>query len=304
MKQAISRLTKLSSFFYLNLRCPICKSKLLEQTGALRCEFCNSLYQQEKGIYDFRGGFDNPLFDTVIMKKWRRIQERVEKIYGTLSYDFEGEIDGVKEIYTEEFKLGGVILDIGGHQGRLRHFLEDRSGYISIDPFMDVFDKIVETEGLVDAYPCLLEPCNFVAGYGEHLPFQSEMFDWVHLRSVLDHFYSPFSVIKESIRVLKKGGKILIGSAVIGGDSVIPDDGIKILASIKRRFQIQGFRGLLEAIYGRLKVRFAGIEEGHMKEWSYKELVTFIGESGLEIEKVHWQKPPENYCVYISCLKI
>ena len=154
----------------------------------------------------------------------------------------------------------------------------------------------------------LLEPCNFVSGYGEHLPFIAEIFDWVHIRSVFDHVYSPFTVIKESIRVLKNGGKVLIGTLVIGGKSSLSERRFRIIDRIKKRFRDEGISGLMKAIenrVNRIKYRLTGeeIEEEHMKVWRYEELLNFIECSGLKIDKIHWQKPPDDHCVYISAMK-
>ena len=78
---------------------------------------------------------------------------------------------------------------------------------------------------MASAYPCLKEPLNFVAGVAERLPFQSKMFDYVHMRSVLDHLHDPYIAMKEAWRILKPEGKLLIGLSVTGGNSFL--DGTK-----------------------------------------------------------------------------
>lgn len=299
--------TKVSNFFRDRLCCPICKNDLLEKKG-LYCQGCLSSFPLVNGVFDFRMAFGHSMFNSQVINKWRKIQDRVENIYGTHFYDFHKEIEGVKEIYQDNFIIQGAVCDIGGHQGRLRHFLEDTSKYICIDPFIDVFEKIILTEGLTKAYPCLLEPCNFVAGFGEHLPFMAGIFDWVHIRSVLDHVYSPFTVIKESIRVLKSGGKILIGTFAIGGKSSLSDRKLQIIDRAKKKFRDEGISGLTKAVGNKInstkrKLARVPIEEGHMKVWKYEELLSIIKYSGLQIEKIHWQKPPDDHCVYICATK-
>ena len=67
------------------------------------------------------------------------------------------------------------------------------------------------------AYPCLIEPCNFLLAQAERLPFKNNSFDWVHMRSVLDHLEDPYVALKEAYRVLEPGGSLLIGLTVSGG---------------------------------------------------------------------------------------
>jgi demethylmenaquinone methyltransferase/2-methoxy-6-polyprenyl-1,4-benzoquinol methylase len=54
-------------------------------------------------------------------------------------------------------------------------------------------------------------PCNFVAAHAEHLPFASQSFDAVHMRSVIDHFRDSASAFIEAIRVLRPGDHLIVG---------------------------------------------------------------------------------------------
>ena len=51
----------------------------------------------------------------------------------------------------------------------------------------------------------------------EFLPFKEKSFNWVHMRSMLDHVQVPDLALKEAKRVLKDDGSILIGLTVEGG---------------------------------------------------------------------------------------
>jgi len=44
----------------------------------------------------------------------------------------------------------------------------------------------------------------------DKLPFADETFDVVYHKSVIEHFYSPDNLMQESLRVLKKGGKLIV----------------------------------------------------------------------------------------------
>jgi SAM-dependent methyltransferase len=230
--------------------------------------------------------------------------------------EYVDEIDSVSEIYKKEFDLNGRVLDVGGGQGRLRHFLNDKGVllYISVDPYLDVFMDLGTRPNLLKAYPCLSQPCNFIGCHAEHLPFRSETFDWVHMRSVLDHFQDPYLSLKEAYRVLAADGTLLIGSTVYGGKSLLKkrddvhDSSPSMVSRIKRKVQREGLDGLFRAMINRMsknkKISADPIEtDDHMFRWRYDDLVSLLSITGFDIAKEHWQKPPYDTCVYISALK-
>ena len=45
---------------------------------------------------------------------------------------------------------------------------------------------------------------NFIVAFAEFLPIKNSVFDFVHMRSMLDHVQVPDLVILEAHRVLKK----------------------------------------------------------------------------------------------------
>ena len=158
-------------------------------------------------------------------QKWQEGQRDFEDQMKQESQDdnlqvYLDEIESVREIYTEVFHMKGTILDVGGHQGRLRHYLgNDVTEYFSIDPIPFNFHEIEAQPNLCKAYPCLVKPlpypCKFVTGTAENLSmFHHDMFDWVHLRSVVDHLEDPHEAFREAIRVCKPGGHMLVGLAI------------------------------------------------------------------------------------------
>jgi Methyltransferase domain len=71
---------------------------------------------------------------------------------------------------------------------------------------------------ITPAYPCLDQHLNFIAACAEFLPFQSNSFDWVHMRSMLDHVQSPDLADGGPSR-LKPTGQLVIRLYVDGGKS-------------------------------------------------------------------------------------
>ena len=55
-----------------------------------------------------------------------------------------------------------------------------------------------------------LNPNRIISATGEELPFKNNMFDIVYSSNVLEHVKCPESVLREAIRVTKKGGRIQI----------------------------------------------------------------------------------------------
>ena len=156
-------------------------------------------------------------------KKWKKGQEEYEKWSQKCSEEdnrqsYIEELEGVKEVY-ENIPVKGRCLDVGGSAGRLRAFLSPDQEYISCDPSINVFDNIKERDNLLYVYPFLLDPVNFICCYAEHLPFISNSFDIVHMRSVIDHFRDPELALREAYRVLRDNGELIIGSSVLGGKS-------------------------------------------------------------------------------------
>lgn len=285
------------------LACPICKEELAQTEKECFCHLCGSRYPEikmdEGKTYDLRirrPEFLNPTSEL----KWAKFQRIYEKVaHGAAERDnfdeYQQEIDSVDYLYRGEFKLTGRVLDVGGYQGRLRHFLDkvDMESYVSIDPFVDCFRGTAKPN-LMRAYPVLAERCNFVPSHAEFLPFADECFDWIHIRSVLDHLADPYLAMREARRVLRSGGKVLIGLA-------IPERMAKKKKSLTKRFvQKRRQMGLFATLANAAgKVVF----DDHNYRFTHQQLRDLIGDSGFVIETECWQRPPFDYCIYISAKK-
>jgi hypothetical protein len=151
--------------------CSLCKTSLVWLDDKCFCDSCGQQFvRSAPGVWSFMLNYPRFLSSHV---SWKVGQEKYEALTEEQKqqddYDtYVAEIDSVREIYTIEFNLSGLILDVGGHQGRLRHFLQRDVAYLSIDPYASVFDGLERQPNLLRAYPCLREPCNFLqAGFCE-----------------------------------------------------------------------------------------------------------------------------------------
>jgi ubiquinone/menaquinone biosynthesis C-methylase UbiE len=305
------------------LCCPLCKGPVIFGDQKFICKNCASEYssykikqgKSEEGVFDFRvqrPGYCLPQG----MASWSDIQRGWEDSYferyskRDVFEEHLSEIDSVKEIYTKEFNIKGRVLDVGGCDGRLRHFLkkDSTSLYISVDPLINAFQDFESHPNLLKAYSCLSEPCNFIACYAENLPFIAGTFDWIHMRSVLDHFYDPYIALKEAYRVLKPGGFLLAGLTVYGGKSSLKIEDSSfvlrhLISSAICKLRVSGVKGFVEAAVKKM-LNKKGWTTHHTFYWKYADLISLLHDTKFDVFKEYWQKPPLDMCVYLGAKKI
>jgi SAM-dependent methyltransferase len=290
----------LSEAFRRDVVCPFCKTALEWRSDSCSCRQCGNVFEQRDDIWDFLPKY--PPFLQYVLHDWEHGQQEYEEWSASLDEDLQEHlrgIEGVQEVYTLQFRLHGRILDVGGHQGRLRHFLPRDTEYLSVDPYIAGFELLQHQPNLVRAYPRLAEPCDFIRGFAERLPLRANAFDYVHMRSVLDHFYDPLLALHEARRVLRPGGGLLIGLYVRGGASSIPDaGGARLLAArIQKKIRDEGLVNTGRAIVRR--ILGSADHDEHIWHPTYQNLVDLLKTAHFSIEKVHWQKPPNDHVVYI-----
>lgn len=256
------------------------KDKLLSPYGVV--------YPIVNGIYDLR------LLDcqiTPLSKLWLAGQKEYERLASSWKLhekeDYVAERRGVENVY-EDIPIIGRCLDVGGHQGRLRAFISSDQEYFSCDPFLSAFDMIGKSKKLVEAYPFLLEPVNFVCCQAEHLPFRSLSFDTVHMRSVIDHLRDPEVALKEAFRVMAPDGQLVIGTYCRGGKSGRESFKQKSKDTVKETLCHLGFRRW---------------KDFHIWHPTYDELTRLLIDCGFTLIKTHWQSGTNDKVCYVKAVK-
>jgi len=284
----LSTACRLEPWFNDVLRDPLAKDHLLVASGNVVSSWGRP-YSTAHGILDLRlyGSEDG-----AVLREWSQGQLAYESFAehlvtaGTVELYLK-EIEGVRPVY-EDMPIRGSCLDVGGFDGRVRHFMQPDAPYACVDPYIFAIRDIARQPALMSAYPELTDPRNFVCGHAEHLPIAGGVFDTVHMRSVIDHFVNPLLALMEAARVLRAGGQVIIGVSVEGGPTGIP--------SMKERVR-EFVRPIL------VGVGFERFRDHHIWHPTFPELKDLLSRAGFSLDKVHWQASAGGRVVYLRACK-
>lgn len=242
-------------------------------------------FQNVQGVIDARVFLKN----THGYSEWAEGQIFYERDFGvknaTTVEDYQTEINYDRPIY-QHYQMAGRILDCGGGAGSVREFLADDVEFVSTDPWL--LSPVANSTAREAAYSCFSRPLNFIGVSAEFQPFISESFDWVHMRSMLDHVQVADLALLEARRVLKPGGRVLIGLYVDGGKSGV--------ISIERRLKYSIKAGL----------EFFGInrwKDHHIWHPTYENLLKLISDNGFAFEDTYWQPQWKDMVCYVCARK-
>mgnify|MGYP006277530303 CR=1 FL=1 len=243
-------------------------------------------FQKENGVLDARiflkhtAGYQDWNSGQFHYEQWEQANREmsVQQFLEVIAYD--------RPIY-QRFPMAGRILDVGGGRGTVREFLASGCEFVSTDPWIGCMDAI--PPNLLEAFTSLRQPLNFVAAMAEFLPFLADSFDWVHMRSMLDHVQIPDLALMEAHRVLKSDGRLLVGLWVEGGKSGVPG----------LRERVKEF---VRDSLGRIGVdRW---KDHHTWHPTYKNLRRLIEDNRFICEDVFWQPQWKDNVCYILAKKV
>ena len=173
--------------------CPKCKSKIQEK----QCTMCSFNLKYRNGIpvffsdspistkYKEIGAFYDSLY-TNVDDAWNVIASRGSKI-----------IEYIAQIISSD--LPERYLDIGCGEGYLLSAVEAKDKY-----GIDISQKALEITAE-------RSKSNVCIGFAEEIPFPDNYFDTISSIGVMTHFIDDINATKEINRILKVGGKYILG---------------------------------------------------------------------------------------------
>lgn len=212
---------QLSSEILNAMACPWCKASFKTHMKVLSeqlvCFECGGKYPiTPNGVVDMR--CLPPQYTVSPFQRYWVDGQKEFEIYATLSARqdlsfYLKQIKDSEEIYVQFLhleRIQGLVLDVGGSNGRLARWVSNVQKYISLDPFLTAKEDLTTEDQLV-AYPHLKEKCNFIGGRAELLPFLSSSFEFIRCNSVIDQVWDPYAAFREMFRVLIFGGRLFLG---------------------------------------------------------------------------------------------
>ena len=191
------------------LVCPLCKGRLDLVAGVIACRSCYlQMPQTRADCLDLLP----PQTTAPDLAGWNRRQTTMKRWYqdllatpGDAASCFEEDYRIYRRLFAT---LTGRVLDIGGGNGVVRHYLTSAVDYVVLEPDLDWIDG--SWAGLADRFPCLAAPPPFIRGVGERLPFSDGSLDAVLALWSLNHAADPAMVVGEAGRVLRPGGLLVL----------------------------------------------------------------------------------------------
>jgi SAM-dependent methyltransferase len=192
------------------LVCPVCRTGLdAAQPELLRCRACGRSWPQpDPRVVDLMV----PEGSRSRRRTWQRQQREMIGQYDELAADrehalvaFRSDFDPLAPVLGG---LRGQVVDVGGGQGLVRHWLPEPERYLVVDPETGWLDQ--PWEQLADAFPCLERTPAFVRGLAERLPLPDACADGVLSIFNLNHLIEPARALREMTRVLRPGGRLVL----------------------------------------------------------------------------------------------
>jgi SAM-dependent methyltransferase len=181
------------------LACPLCHTALPlpEPPAPPVCGGCGAQYAWDSGELDLTPVPPPPGLVAERWALWEQLQEN-----GAAAYDAEptanlsvGDRADARR-FGDFARLSGRVLDVGcGPQVR--------PSYVPELPAVQLF-------GIDPLRGVAARDFTFVRGLAEHLPFADGTFDRVLFATSLDHLLDPERALRESARVLARGGRVIV----------------------------------------------------------------------------------------------
>ena len=275
----------MNDFLFQRLVCPISKKAMTMEDDGFYSASCGLQYRTN----DFRVGLefssewrDGQVEYEEVEKKWLNIVNNTEQLKN---------LDNETADIYHSIKMDGDILDVGGAYGFvIKQAGLDPDRYISVDPIDMSWNRLERYKNIREHYS-ICQNAARVQGFAEFLPFSDASFDYVHMRSCIDHFANPKLALIEAFRVLRPGGRLVVGISLEGSYKK-NKTGLK--ASIKRLSSKSALlRHAIELIS----------HDHHMFHPTRDTLVNLINKNGFVVEKEIMQGAYHNV-IYVEAVRL
>lgn len=145
------------------------------------------------------------------MKKSYTYKDESKKFFNRVYNKNHGNSEDLDNYILENFSIdgGSSILDLGCGDGRFLSKIRTKSSTSSLMG-IDISENMIDT-----ANNRKINNCNFYVGDSESLTAEDCSIDIVFCLNSFHHYPNPELVVKEVKRVLKPGGKMIIGEVYV-----------------------------------------------------------------------------------------
>jgi len=274
----------MNEFLRKRLVCPISKSPLSLNDGLLSapCGFKYSENNFRVGLEFSKEWSEGQSEYESFEKRWLKMVNHPEKL---------SDLDSETADVYDEIKMLGDVLDVGGAYGFvIKQAGLDPNRYVSLDPIDMNWDRLRGYEH-INAHYSICQAAARIRGFAEFLPFADASFDFVHMRSCIDHFANPNLALMEAFRILRRGGHLVVGISLEGS---------------YKKDQV-GLKGLVKRMASNSPILRQVIElvrhDHHMFHPTRDSLRELIERNGFKIEKEIWQQAYHNV-VYLQAVRL
>jgi ubiquinone/menaquinone biosynthesis C-methylase UbiE len=128
-------------------------------------------------------------------------------------FGFDAEA-GVRFVLDKALPLRGRVLDVGTGKGR---FLKSLAKHVGLVTTVDINGEEQHCARLEAIYTGVADRIDFVVADARSLPWRAGSFDVVTTWNVVHHLDAPERVLREMLRVLRPGGRLVVADFAPSG---------------------------------------------------------------------------------------
>ena len=202
--------------FFRMLACPHCRGELKNAVNKAVCTRCNTEYPIEEDIP--RLLFGEKGLDVVISKKGWDTQYKKYPLSAIKKYREDSMIVSLEKFLVQykQYIKRSTCLDLGCGIAWSSYFMsKDADSVVGLDI---VFDALLKSKLLLSSFKA---QSNFVQGDLLTLPLKNNIFDFIYWGLSIQYVKNTRQAIKESYRILKPGGRIVVSFPVFSLSTVL-----------------------------------------------------------------------------------